>query len=131
MKYSDITGRIIGCAMRVHAELGFGFQEYIYHRALEMELKKIDQKFISEYEMPIYYSGEKIGLCRVDFFIDDKIMAEIKTVTILEDQHLAQALNYFEASASEIGLLFNFRSRSLQFKGLHNKKFKPLFPHNP
>lgn len=109
----------------------FGFQEYIYHRALEIELKKMDEKFISEYEMPIYYSGEKIGLRRIDFFVDDKIMVEIKAVTILEDYHLAQALNYLEASASEIGLLFNFGSRSLQFKRLHNKKFKPLFPHNP
>ena len=69
MKYSDITERIIGCAMRVHAELGFGFQEYIYHRAFEIELKKMNEKFISEYEMPVYYSGEKIGLRRVDFLL--------------------------------------------------------------
>ena len=131
MKYSDITEKIIGCAMKVHKELGFGFQEYIYHRALEIELRKTDQKFVSEYEMPIYYAGEKIGLRRVDFFVDDKIMIEIKAVTILEDQHLAQALNYLEASASEIGLLFNFGSRSLQFKRLHNKKFRSQFPQNP
>jgi GxxExxY protein len=91
----------------------------------------MNQKFISEYEMPIYYSGEKIGLRKVDFFIDDKIMVEIKAVTVLEDHHLAQALNYLEASASEIGLLFNFGSRSLQFKRLYNKKLKSLFPHNP
>jgi GxxExxY protein len=45
--------------MRVDEELGFGFQGYIYHKALEIELKKMNQKFISEYEMPIYYSGEK------------------------------------------------------------------------
>ncbi|MEO8711375.1 MAG: GxxExxY protein [Parafilimonas sp.] len=131
MKYSEITEKIIGCAMKVHKELGFGFQEYIYHRALEIELKRSNQKFISEYEMPIYYSGEKIGLRRVDFFIEDKIMVEIKAVTILEDQHLAQALNYLEASASEIGLLLNFGSLSLQFKRLHNKKYKPTFPQNP
>jgi GxxExxY protein len=58
-------------------------------------------------------------------------MVEIKAVTVLEDHHLAQALNYLEVSASEIGLLFNFGSRSLQFKRLYNKKLKSLFPHNP
>lgn len=131
MKYAETTEKIIGCAMKVHKELSFGFQEYIYHRALEIELKLIHLKFISEYEMPVFYSGEKIGLRRVDFFVDDKIMVEIKAVTVLEDHHLAQALNYLEASASEIGLLFNFGSASLQFKRLHNKKFKPNFPQNP
>ena len=131
MKYPEITERIIGCAIKVHNELGFGFQEYIYHRALEIELKKSNLKFISEYEMPIYYSGEKIGLRRVDFFVEEKIMVEIKAVTILEDHHLAQALNYLEVSVSEIGLLFNFGSTSLQFKRLHNKKLKPNFPQNP
>ncbi len=55
MVYSEITEKIIGCAMKVHTEPGFGFQEYIYHRALEIELKKSGLKFISEYEMPIYY----------------------------------------------------------------------------
>lgn len=124
LKFSEVTEKIIGCAIKVHNELGFGFQEYIYNRALEIELKKSALKFISEYEMPIYYSGEKIGLRRVDFFVDDKIMVEIKAVTLLEDQHLAQALNYLEASASEIGLLFNFGATSLQFKRLHNKKLK-------
>ncbi len=58
-------------------------------------------------------------------------MVEIKAVTILEDHHLTQALNYLEAFASEIGLLFNFGAASLQFKRLHNKKFKPHFPQNP
>jgi GxxExxY protein len=62
--------------------------------------------------------------------ITEKII-EIKAVTILEDHNLAQALNYLEASASKIGLLFNFGAVSLQFKRLHNKKFKPNFPQNP
>ena len=74
MKYSDITEKIIGCAMKVHRELGSGFQEYIYQRALEIELKKALIKFIREYEMPIYYQGEKIGMRIVDFFVDEKIM---------------------------------------------------------
>ena len=122
MKFSDITEKIIGCAMKVHRELGSGFQEYIYQRALEIELKKSLIKFIREYEMPIYYQGEKIGMRIVDFFIDEKIMVEIKAVTDLNEVHLAQGLNYLEASGYEVGLLINFGAKSLQFKRLHNRK---------
>lgn len=122
MKYSEITEKIIGCAMKVHRELGSGFQEYIYQRALEIELKKATVKFIREYEMPIYYQGEKIGMRIIDFFIDDKIMTELKAVTDLDDVHLIQGLNYLEASGLEVGLLINFGTKSLQFKRLHNRK---------
>lgn len=122
MKFAEITERINGCAMKVHSELKSGFQEYIYQRALEIELLKAGLKFIREYEMPIYYSGEKIGIRKVDFFIEGKIMVELKAVSELEDVHLAQALNYLEASGHEIGLLINFGTKSLQFKRLHNKK---------
>ena len=122
MKYSDITEKIIGCAMKVHLELGSGFQEYIYQRALEIELKKALIKFIREYEMPIYYLGEKIGMRIVDFFVDEKVMVELKALT---DTHLAQGLNYLEASGHEVGLLINFGARSLQFKRLHNRKINP------
>ena len=108
--------------MKVHRELGSVFQEYIYQRALEIELKKAQIKFLREYEMPIYYQGEKIGMRIVDFFIDEKIMVELKAVTDLEDVHLAQALNYLEASGHEVGLLINFGAKSLQFKRLHNRK---------
>ena len=111
--------------MKVHRELGAGFQEYIYQRALEIELKKALIRFIREYEMPIYYQGEKIGIRIVDFFVDEKIMVELKAVTDLDDVHLAQGLNYLEAAGLEVGLLINFGAKSLQFKRLHNKKLNP------
>ena len=125
MKFSDITEKIIGCAMKVHRELGSAFQEYIYQRALEIELKNTDIKFTREYEMPIHYQGQKIGMRIVDFFIEDKIMVELKALTDLTDVHLAQGLNYLEASGHEVGLLINFGAKSLQFKRLHNRKIIP------
>jgi GxxExxY protein len=67
MKYSEITEKIIGCAMKVHRELGMGFQEYIYQRALEIELLKAGLKFIREYETPVYYSGEKSAYGKLIF----------------------------------------------------------------
>jgi GxxExxY protein len=131
MKYAEITEKIIDCAMKVHRELGFGFQEYIYQRALAIELKKINLRFVREYDMSIYYSGELIGVKRVDFFVEDKIMVELKALINLEDQHFAQAFNYIEASGIEIGLLINFGSNSFQFKRLHNRKLTKQFPNNP
>lgn len=125
-KYSDLTGKIIGCAMEVHNYFGNGFQEVIYQRALayEMELNKI--LFAREVEMPIYYKQKDKGTRRVDFLIDEKICVELKALTKLEPVHLAQAINYLEAFNLEIGLLINFGNTKLEFHRLQNKKFKAL-----
>ena len=114
--HSDLTGKIIGCAMEVHNTLGNGFQEVIYQRALEIEMAQQDLSASREHEMDIFYKGIKIGNRRVDFFVEEKVMVEIKAVIQLEDVHLAQAINYLEAYGLEVGLLLNFGSRSLQFK---------------
>ena len=123
-KYSELTSRIIKCAMIVHSTLGNGFQEVIYQRALEIELRLAGILFIREFEMPIYYRGEQIGTRRVDFLVENIISVELKAITKLEDVHLAQAINYLEAYNLEIGLLINFGERSLNFKRLTNKKYK-------
>jgi len=117
-KYSDITEKIIGCAMKVHNTLGNGFQEVIYQRALALELEKTKLLFTRELEMPIYYENIEIGTRRVDFLIEDKIILELKAVTSLDKVHLAQALNYLEAFKLEIGLLINFGNTRLEFKRL-------------
>ncbi|MBS1531754.1 MAG: GxxExxY protein [Bacteroidetes bacterium] len=122
MKYQTLTEKIIGCAMKVHSTLGNGFQEVIYQRALEIELRKSSLNYAREMEMPVYYDGEEIGTRRVDFFVENAIMVELKALIALEDVHLAQAMNYLEAYKMEIGLLINFGSRSLQFKRVHNNK---------
>ncbi len=108
--------------MKVHSVLGNGFQEVIYQRALEIEMGKAGLGFTREMEMAVYYDGIEIGTRRVDFFVEDVIMVEIKAIITLEDVHLAQAMNYVEAYKMEIGLLLNFGSKSLQFKRVHNNK---------
>ena len=123
-KYSELTGKIIGCAMEVHRILGNGFQEVIYQRAMEIEMAKQSISFKREFEMPIYYKMEQIGTRRVDFLVDEKISVELKAIIKLEDVHYAQAINYLEAYNLEIGLLINFGETSLNFNRLTNKKFK-------
>ncbi len=122
MKHEQLTRRIIGCAMKVHSTLGNGFQEVIYQRALAIEMEKEGLSFVREMEMPIMYDDIQIGTRRVDFFVEDKVMVELKAVIRMEDVHLAQAMNYLEAYNLHIGLLINFGARSLQFKRLHNNK---------
>ena len=124
MKHEDLTYKIIGCAMEVHKQMGNGFQEVIYQRALAIEMKLQGLTFSREFEMQLSYKGHHIGTRRVDFFVEKKIMVEIKAVIRLEDVHLAQAMNYVEAYHLEIGLLINFGSKSLQHKRVHNNNPK-------
>ncbi|MCX6249521.1 MAG: GxxExxY protein [Bacteroidetes bacterium] len=124
-KYSELTGKIIGCSMEVHKILGNGFQEVIYQRALQEEFILQGVSAFREFEMCIFYKGKIIGTRRVDFFVGDAVSLEIKALIKLEDVHLAQAINYLEAYNLEIGMLINFGTKSLEYKRLINSKFDP------
>ena len=114
-KYSELTSKIIKCAMTVHSTLGNGFQEVIYQRALEIEMNLAGIEFSRD---------EQIGTRRVDFLVEGIVSVELKALIQLEDVHFAQAINYLEAYNLEIGLLINFGTKSLDFKRLTNKKYK-------
>jgi GxxExxY protein len=126
MQYENITHKIIGCAMKVHATLGSGFQEVIYQKALAIEMQKQNLPFGREVKMKIFYDEVEIGTRRVDFFVQETIMVELKAVVKLDDLHLAQAINYLEAYNLPVGLLINFGSKSMEFKRVYNTKH----PHN-
>lgn len=123
-KYSDVTGKAIGAAMKVHSTLGNGFQEVIYQRALAIEMAKQGLSFQREMEMKIYYAGQEIGTRRVDFLVEGKVMVELKALITLEEVHLAQAINYLEAYGLEVGLLINFGAKSLEYRRVVNRKKK-------
>jgi GxxExxY protein len=132
---NKITHKIIGCAMQVHRTLGNGFQEVIYQRALAIEMRVEGLFFQREMEMPIFYRDEQIGTRRVDFFVEDCVMVELKAMEKIEDVHKAQAINYLEAYNIADGLLINFGGLSLEFKRLYNKKLivptgNPVNPNN-
>ena len=140
--YAETTEKIIGCAMKVHTYLGYGFtpffnfifgsregyavQEVIYQRALEIELRKQGVEFKREFSMNIYYENHKIGARRVDFLVNECISLEIKATQNLDSVHFAQAQNYMEAYNLQVGLLINFGEKSLRFRRLSNTKFKSL-----
>lgn len=121
-KHEGLTGRIIGCSMRVHSALGNGFQEVIYQRALEIEMAEEGLSFERERAMRILYKGKDIGSRRVDFLVGEVIPVELKALVELEPVHFAQAVNYLEAFELEVGLLINFGGRSLEVRRVENRK---------
>ena len=110
--------------MQVHRTLGNGFQEVIYQRALAIEFDYQNISFKREMEMDLYYRDKHIGTRRVDFFVEDCVMVEIKAIEKLEGVHKAQAINYCEAYNISDGLLINFGGQSLDFNRVFNKKLK-------
>ena len=119
-KHSELTGKIIGCAMKVQSYLGNGFQEVIYQRALAYELGIKGLVFVREIEQQIYYKDliMPIGTRRADFVVEGKVLIELKATSTLDDVHLAQSLNYLKVFRLEIGLLINFGAKSLEYRRL-------------
>lgn len=134
MQEGDLTYLINGCAMTVHKKLGRGFMEYIYCRALAIELRRANIPFQREVWLPIYYDNYKIGARRVDFLCDEQVTIEVKAKSELEDRDFAQALNTLGRLNIPQGLLLNFGAKSLEFRHLFNvnyekeKKIEPLTP---
>jgi GxxExxY protein len=114
--------------MKVHNTLGNGFQEVIYQRCLDIELKRAGLHCQREVEQKIYYDGFEVGTRRADFVVEDRIIVELKAIINLEDVHLAQAKNYVIAYDFSVGLLINFGSTSLQFKKIYNPRYNQVNP---
>ena len=121
-KYSGITEKIIGCAMRVHSYFGLGFPEVVYKRSLMIELGKSGLRYDAEVEKEIYYQETFIGKRRLDLIVEDKVLIELKAITEMEKRDYSQIINYLNVLGFEIGLLLNFGTESLQFKRFANSK---------
>jgi GxxExxY protein len=121
-KHSELTGKIIGCAMKVHRIIGPGFPEIIYMRCLCIELKNSGVNFEIEVEKDIFYEGTKVGSRRLDLIIDNKVIVELKAVTEVEPVFYNQIINYLKIFNIKIGLLINFGSTSLQYRRFANSR---------
>lgn len=129
MERDELTYTVIGCAMKVHNQLGCGFQEVIYQRCLAIELRKTKFDFVREQDQTIYYEGEDVGTRRADFIIDNKLVVELKAILTLEDIHLVQTKNYTTAYQFERGLLLNFGAIKLQYKLIFKNNTPYQKPH--
>jgi GxxExxY protein len=116
---SALTGRILGAAKEVHTELGPGFEEVIYQRALALEFPAHDLEFSREVWIDVHYKGEKVGRKRVDFVVGDEtgdVLVEIKAKAALEEVNFVQTLSYLKASGHTVALLLNFGAKRLGIK---------------
>lgn len=125
MEKGDLTYRINGCAMTAHKKLNRGCREYVYCRALAIELGRANIAFQREVWLPIYYDDYKIAARRVDFLCENQVTIEVKAKSLLGNEDMSQALNTLEQINIKCGLLLNFGSPALEFKHLFNNKYEP------
>ncbi len=113
--YEDLTKKIIKCFYQVYDELGAGFLESVYEKALMIELKNAGLSAVNQQRLNVYYKGSLIGEFIADVIVEEKVLIEIKAVTKLINKHEAQIINYLKATRIRIGLLVNFGDK-LEFK---------------
>ena len=108
--------KIIGICMHVHSEVGPGFPEEYYQKALEIEFDENRTPFIAQCPISILYKGYQLGLNYLDFLVDEKIIVEIKSANIVSNVHMFQTLKYLAYTNLDIALLVNFGRESLEYK---------------
>ncbi|MBF8283882.1 MAG: GxxExxY protein [Anaerolineales bacterium] len=120
--YDALTYKIIGLAMAIHNELGPGFPEEIYHRAMIVGLTVDEVPHVTEFEIEISFRGQTIGKFELDLVADQKVIVELKAVSALAPIHEQQVIAYLAASGLPVGLLINFGAAKLEFKRLFPPK---------
>jgi GxxExxY protein len=115
-------------AMQVHNELGYGFKEEVYEKALELKLIQAGIEPNRQYEVFVDYEGERIATFYLDLFPNQQVVVEIKAFSHqLTNDELAQVINYLKASGVPVGLLFNFGRRKLEYRRVFpGKDIKPI-----
>ena len=116
--YSEITRKIIGSAMEVHANLGCGFLESVYEEALAIEFNIQKINYERQKEIDVFYKGKVAKHLLYDFLVEGNVLVEIKALKQLTAVEEAQLLNYLKASEINLGLLINFGEKSLKYKRL-------------
>jgi GxxExxY protein len=116
LELKDLTEKIIGAAIAVHRELGPGFIESVYERALVVELEHIGLDVQRQHRVPVFYRGVKVGRHRLDLFVESTIIVELKTIEAFKDRHFAIVRSYLKAAGRQHGLLMNFADTTLQVK---------------
>ena len=115
MTENEISYKIIGCAMKVHSELGPGLLESAYEECLYYELMKDGLKVEKQKVLPLVYHEVKLDAgYRIDLLVENKVVIELKAVECFNDIHLAQVITYLKLSHCKLGLLINFNVVSLK-----------------
>ena len=118
---NNLSNKLIGIAIEIHKQLGPGFTEKIYEKALEYELKENKVKFENQKVINVKYKDKLLGEQRIDFNVEDKIILELKAVSEINEIHMAQILSYLKSTDIRLGLILNFAKTKLEIKRIVNK----------
>lgn len=118
--YKELSYKIVGSAFEVFRELGYGFKERYYEDAIAREFKNRDIKFKRQVPYKLKYKGEIIGNYRFDFFVENKIIVELKRGDYFSKNNITQALQYLKATDLKLAILINITSEGVKFKRILN-----------
>jgi len=116
LKHEAITKAVIGCAFEVINELGAGFLESVYEKALLLALQQKGVIALSQQACKVMFRGECVGDFYADILVEGKVIVELKAVKAIAPEHQAQIINYLNATGIEVGLLINFGNPRLEYK---------------
>ena len=116
MELNELTEKIIGCAYEVSNVLGSGFPESVYEKALHHQALKIGLTSERQYQMKVFFDDILVGEFFADLRIEEKVLVEIKAVRVLDELHVAQAMNYLKASGMPVCLLINFGRPKIEIR---------------
>lgn len=122
LKHEQITESVIGCAFEVINELGAGFLESVYEKALLLALRQKGWSVISQHPVKVLFRGECVGDFYADILVEEKVIIELKAVKAITPEHQAQIINYLNATGIEVGLLINFGNPKLEYKRFTRSK---------
>ncbi len=116
MIQDELSEKIIACAYKVFNTLGYGFLEKIYENAMAIEFRKLDFEFKQQHPIEVYYEEENIGDFTADFFVENRMMIELKSTASFIKKHEVQLVNYLCATHQPVGLLINFGPDGVEVK---------------
>ena len=128
LKHGHVTGIIIRCFYRVYDNMGWGFSESVYCEALAIEFAAAGLSFVREAPIEAWYAGRRVKKFRCDFFVEGKVMVEVKATEFLTQKDRSQLTNYLACSYVEVGLLLHFGPRALFQRTVHSNPRKPNLP---
>ena len=115
MKFDELSNTVLGCAIEVHRELGPGLLESTYEQCFAYELNRAKIPFQLQVALPVAYKQIKLDCgYRIDLFVDERLIVELKSVDQLLKIHEAQILTYMKLTKVRVGLLINFNVEVLR-----------------
>jgi len=126
----ELTGQIIQACFEVSNELGAGFLESVYERAMIVALAQKGLTVSAQVPLKVKFRNVVVGDYFADLIVENKVIVELKAVSRILPEHKAQVINYLTATEVDIGLLINFGTPRAEYFRLHRKE-DPVYPVHP